>query len=294
MKLASLNIKNYRALRDVEIPFSRFVCLTGENNAGKSSFLQALSLFLRGTTLAETNFFDPNEDIVIAIGFSELGENDLARLADEHRTKIEPLVTDGKLMLVRRWSPDGKSQIGYYGMVPKAERFQSGFIDAIVAKQKPGAAFRAKALAQYAELEDKITTTSTQTALKDAIKALGESLPEAEKERRFIPLPTGGGFSVSPMLPEPIYIPAVKDLRDETKTAETSPFGRILSIVMDWIEPQLGDAKKLFHDLTKQLTRIRNDQGLIEDKRLPDIQKIEQRMKKEGKTFPAEVNRSKK
>lgn len=278
MKLTSLSIKNYRALRDAEIPFSRFVCLTGENNAGKSSFLQALSLFLRGTALAESNFFDPNEDIIIAIGFDEVGENDLARLADEHRTKIEPLVKDGKLKLVRRWGTDGKSQLGYYGMVPKAERFQSEFIDALVAKQKPGAAFRAKVLVEYAELEDKITNTSTQVVVKEAIKTLGDTLPDEDKVERFVPLPTGGGFSVSPMLPEPIYIPAVKDLRDETKTAETSPFGKILSIVMDWIEPQLGDAKKLFRDLTKQLTRIRNDQGEIEDQRLPDIQKIEQRM----------------
>lgn len=278
MKFESLGIKNYRALHDVEIPFSRFVCLTGENNAGKSSFLQALSLFLRGTALVETNFFDPSEDIIITVGFDEVGGDDLARLADEHRTKIEPLVKAGKLKLVRRWGADGKSQLGYYGMVPKAARFQSEFIDALVAKQKPGAAFRAKVLAQFVELEDKITNTSTQAVMKEAIKTFGDTLPHGDKEERFIALPTGGGFSVTPMLPEPIYIPAVKDLRDETKTGETSPFGKILSIVMDWIEPQLGDAKKLFHDLTKQLTRIRNDQGEIEDHRLRDIQKIEERM----------------
>ena len=278
MILESLAIKNYRALRDVEIPFSRFVCLTGENNAGKSSFLQAISLFLRGTTLAETNFFDPNEEIIITVRFDEVGEKDLVRLADEHRTKIEPLVKDGKLKLVRRWGTDGKSQLGYYGMVPKAERFQSEIVDALVKGQKPGAAFRTKVLAQYAELENTVTNASTQTAVKEAIKTLGDALPDEDKEERFVALPTGGGFSIAPMLPEPIYIPAVKDLRDETKTAETSPFGKILSIVMDWIEPQLGDAKKLFHDLTKQLTRIRNKQGDIEDQRLPDIRKIEERM----------------
>jgi len=278
MKLTSLHIKNYRALRDVEIPFSRFACLTGENNAGKSSILQAISLFLRGTTLSETNFFDPTEEIIISIGFDEVGANDLARLANEHRNKIEPLVSEGKLKLVRRWGTDGKGQLGYYGMVPKAERFQSEFIDALVKNQRPSAAFRTKVLAQYEELEDNVTNTSTQAAVKEAIKTLGDALPDEEKEERFVPLPTGGGFSVSPMLPEPIYIPAVKDLRDETKTAETSPFGKILSIVMDWIEPQLGDAKKLFHELTKQLTRIQNDQGQIEDQRLPDIRKIEQRM----------------
>lgn len=278
MRLDSLAIKNYRALRDVEIPFSRFVCLTGENNAGKSSFLQALSLFLRGTALAETNFFDPNEDIRIAVGFEEVAEDDLEKLVEEHRTKIKPLVKNGKLKLVRRWSIEGKSQLGYYGMVPKAERFQAEFIDALVAKQKPGAGFREKVIAQYAALEETITNASTQTAVKEAIKSLGDALRDEDKEERFIALPTGGGFSISPMLPEPIYIPAVKDLRDETKTGETSPFGRILSIVMDWIEPQLGNAKQLFRELTKNLTRIRNDKGEIEDQRLPDIRKIEERM----------------
>lgn len=278
MKFTSLTIKNYRALRDVEIPISRFVCLTGENNAGKSSFLQAFSLFLRGTTLADTNFFDPSENITIAVGFDEVGEDDLARLADEHRTKIEPLIKNGKLKLVRRWGGDGKSQLGYYGLVPTAERFQSEFIDALVKGQKPGAGFRTKVLAPYPELEDKITNASTQAAVKDAIRGLGDALPDGEKDERFVALPTGGGFSIAPMLPEPIYIPAVKDLRDETKTTETSPFGKILGIVMDWIEPQLGDAKKLFHDLTKQLTRIRNAEGQIEDQRLPDIRRIEERM----------------
>lgn len=278
MKFESLNIKNYRALRDVEIPISRFVCLTGENNAGKSSFLQALSLFLRGTALSDTNFFDPTEDIIIAVSFEDVGEADLERLAEEHRTKIEPLVKNGKLRLFRRWNIEGKSQLGYYGMVPKAERFQPNFIDALVAKQKPGNAFREKVIAQYGELADQIANTSTQSAVKDAIKTLGDALPDEQKEESLIALPTGGGFSVSPMLPEPIYIPAVKDLRDETKTAETSPFGKILSIVMDWIEPQLGDAQKLFRELTKQLTRFRNEAGEIEDQRLPDIRKIEERM----------------
>jgi hypothetical protein len=47
---------------------------------------------------------------------------------------------------------------------------------------------------------------------------------------------------------------------------------------MDWIEPQLGDAKKLFRELTRQLTRSRNAHGEIEDQRLPDIRKIEERM----------------
>ena len=35
MKLAHLQVSNYRGLRDVSIPLSPFVCITGENNGGK-------------------------------------------------------------------------------------------------------------------------------------------------------------------------------------------------------------------------------------------------------------------
>jgi len=48
MLLKSLKIENYRALRAVEIPLSRFGCLIGENNTSKSSILTALSLFISG------------------------------------------------------------------------------------------------------------------------------------------------------------------------------------------------------------------------------------------------------
>ena len=42
MKLSELSITNYRALKDVKIPLSKFGCLIGENNSGKSfSFLRA-------------------------------------------------------------------------------------------------------------------------------------------------------------------------------------------------------------------------------------------------------------
>jgi len=48
MSLSHLYVSNYRALKDVSIPHSSFFYVTGENIAGESSFLQALSLFLSG------------------------------------------------------------------------------------------------------------------------------------------------------------------------------------------------------------------------------------------------------
>jgi hypothetical protein len=96
-----------------------------------------------------------------------------------------------------------------------------------------------------------------------------------EKETRFVALPTGLDKSVIPMLPERIYIPAVKDLSDDTKTAETSSFGKILAIVMKVIEPLLAEEKGLFERLSRKLTRLIEADGSVQDNRLEEIKKIE-------------------
>ncbi|UQZ30866.1 AAA family ATPase [Clavibacter michiganensis subsp. michiganensis] len=46
MRLTRIHIENFRAHEDTELPLSQFVCLIGENNAGKSSVLHALRFAL--------------------------------------------------------------------------------------------------------------------------------------------------------------------------------------------------------------------------------------------------------
>ncbi len=59
MHIASIRIKNFRGLKDVEIPLARTTVLIGENNSGKSSVLESISLTLgrrwgqRGTGFSE-------------------------------------------------------------------------------------------------------------------------------------------------------------------------------------------------------------------------------------------------
>ena len=59
MHIASIRIKNFRLLRDIEIPLSRTTVLIGANNSGKSSVLDCISLALgrrwgqRGTGFSE-------------------------------------------------------------------------------------------------------------------------------------------------------------------------------------------------------------------------------------------------
>ena len=59
MRISSISIRNFRGLKDIEIPLACTTVLIGENNAGKSSVLDCISLTLgrrwgqRGTGFSE-------------------------------------------------------------------------------------------------------------------------------------------------------------------------------------------------------------------------------------------------
>jgi len=78
-------VNNYKGLQNTESPLSNFVCAIGENNAGKSSFLQALLLFISGTKLSKCEYFNPNEDILITVRAENVTAEVLAKLTDDHR-----------------------------------------------------------------------------------------------------------------------------------------------------------------------------------------------------------------
>jgi predicted ATP-dependent endonuclease of OLD family len=48
MKIQSVRIKNFRALKDVTIPFDSVTTFIGPNGAGKSTVLRALDWFFNG------------------------------------------------------------------------------------------------------------------------------------------------------------------------------------------------------------------------------------------------------
>ncbi|MEW6532042.1 MAG: AAA family ATPase [Thermodesulfobacteriota bacterium] len=275
MKLRSIAIKNFKGLKEVEFPLSEFVCLIGENNAGKSSVLQAFSLFLSGSPLKEQEFYDPSKKIRIAISFTDVVEDDLSRLAEEHRERISEIVDSGLLTLVRVYGTDGKSTLKYQAYVPKDERFRTENIKELVKGQRAGSAFVDKVVGEFPELRDSMNAQCNQAQVIELIHQLGQSLPVSEKNLDDLDLPTGIDKSVSALLPEPIYIQAVKDLSDETKTKESTPFGKILGILLRAIEDQLGDESEIFLRLQKRLNRMELADGSVQDERLEQVKIIE-------------------
>ena len=280
MRFAQLSIINYRALKDVTIPLSRFGCLIGENNSGKSTFLQALSLFFSGTKLNASYFFDESKPIRIAVTLEGIGDADLARLADEHRTRVAGIVKNGHLVLVRTYDTDGKSSLLYNTLIPNEARFSTDSIAALVRGQRAGQAFVNRVVQAFPELDGVVDTSMSQDAIKQKIQELADSLPDDRKTASDQVLPTGIDRSIEPMLPNPIYIPAVKDLADDIKTTESTPFGKILAILLHAVEYKLSDTQRLFEELNTKLNRVEQPDGTVVDERLDEVKLIESTVEK--------------
>src|SRR5215207_8056874 len=100
MRIARVDIRNFRSLQSLSIPLSPFTCVVGQNNAGKSSWLTALSLFVNGSKISRPDFYDPAEEVSISVILEGVTVEALAFLGSEHRQRVAELVREETLTLV--------------------------------------------------------------------------------------------------------------------------------------------------------------------------------------------------
>jgi len=84
MKIQSVGIKNFRALRDVTIPFDSVTTFIGPNGTGKSTVLRALDWYFNGRpsslTDKDCSFGATDISIEVQITFSDLSDRDREEL----------------------------------------------------------------------------------------------------------------------------------------------------------------------------------------------------------------------
>lgn len=276
MKFSHVHVQNYKGLFDTATPLSSFVCAIGENNAGKSSLLQALLLFIKGTKLTKSEFYDPEKEILITVELTGVTADALSKVAEDHRSKIIPFIKEEKITLVRKYATDGTSKLRVVTDVPKETRFRKEAVDEAL-KGKTGREVSNVLTTFYTEVADAVTigTVTTQKAAKELIdNYVSQMLPE-QLTSIDVALPTGIDNSITAILPEPVYIPAVKDLADELKTKENASFGKLLNILLNVIESDLSGTAETFENLRRKLNRITEENGDITDDRIERVKAIE-------------------
>ncbi len=104
MKIASVQIKNFRSIAQCKIEFQDLLAFIGENNAGKSNIIYALELFFnKNKADIDCDYLDPSQPIEITICFKELTAKEQEQINETHRTgdtltirKIYPPDDDAK------------------------------------------------------------------------------------------------------------------------------------------------------------------------------------------------------
>ncbi len=276
MRFAHVTIENYKGLRSVSIPFSQFVCLIGQNNAGKSSLLQAVLLLIEGKKIPLASFYDQNCDVVIRADLEGISEDDLSLVVNfEHRARVRDVVVDGRLSLVRRYSSDGTVRLRWITHEPNEPRFAAAAREELTKSQRPGNAFVARVITAFPELAEKLSATTTVAGARKLIDELAKSLPADQKKEVESDVGTGIDGSVRSILPEPIYIPAVKDFLDDIKTREGTSFGKLLGMLLGAIGPELSETEQTFQTLNERLNITFDASGSPVDNRLDPVRRVE-------------------
>ncbi|MBX3219219.1 MAG: ATP-dependent endonuclease [Labilithrix sp.] len=270
MQIASIQVRNFKGLRDVNLPASRFVCVIGENNAGKSSIMQAIMRHLDGKKVERLHYYSPEEPIEIRFQLEAIDDDDLARVGPAHRAKIADVIEDGKLTTVRRFLSSGETELKVVRRQPKDESLRrDAFEQLLKGKRAPGLA--EAAYDRFPELRGSLTADAKKDACIEAMVNHVASLPEIEMVEAE-ELPTGIEAGLRGLFPEPIYIPAVRDLSDDMKTKDGASFGKLLSLVLE----QLRDTEqvKQIDQFFTLLNHVLNPGA----GRLPQLGKIERRL----------------
>ncbi|MTI85325.1 MAG: DUF2813 domain-containing protein [Firmicutes bacterium] len=281
MRISRIGINNYRGIREANIDFSPFACIVGENNAGKSSILLALSLFFSGSKLSSSSeFYDDTSPIEIEVEFEGITETDLNRIPKDHRERMLELIHNEKLILIRKYATDFSPELLCKRPMPKDERFDMGHITEIL-KGKRGAGIEETISGYLPEYSERFEGITTQKAAKEAVESIINELPFEELELKSAALPTGIPNSIKAFLPEPILIPAVKDVTDEVKTKEAATLGKLLSILLKVVEnaEEMQEVINSFDRLKALLNKSEDEAGSTVDNRLPQIKAIEELIK---------------
>ena len=259
MRLHQFFIKNFRSLRGQSFEPSRFSCLVGENNAGKSSVLQAAATALnRPAQLAASHFYDPRSPVEFEFCLADVDDRDLARVAEENRQRIADLLVGRTLTFCVRYTLGDKVSLTAKRLMPADIRYRPEAIDAAFAGQKGAAAIIGVFTNAFPEFVGALPSAGFTTQ-RDSKAFLREQIALLRKEQFVLhegPLPSGISASITSLLPEPIYIPAVKNLNDELKTTQSTSFGRLLGLLLDDMAPDLGAINESLSALNTMFNRV--------------------------------------
>lgn len=107
-KIDWIRTRNFRSCADVSLNLEKYSPLVGYNNAGKSNLLKAIKWFLRPTGLADKDFNDVANEVIVTAKISGISDELLNAIDENHKASISPYIEEESMFvrLVQK-SPGG-------------------------------------------------------------------------------------------------------------------------------------------------------------------------------------------
>jgi putative ATP-dependent endonuclease of the OLD family len=236
MRLCKFEIHNYKGIHAASFSWEDIVILIGENNAGKSTVLQALQCFLGGSQVKDPAIFSQNvsnvENALELIGhFSELSE------AEQQAPAVRGRMLDDKWILKKKfWS-----EVEDDNEVVWKEQYYSYSSSETFANWPEADGAWANFPQEYQRLIDLVAgrgprpNNQTREQLRDLVR---QHQPEMVGlgEPTWISNPGGGGnwkSNANSIVPRWVYVKAVHDASEESISKEASSYGKIVNLIVE-------------------------------------------------------------
>lgn len=232
MRIKSIRIKNFRSFKDCTLNLNDYTSLVGANGAGKSTILCALNIFFREEEESSTNVTkleiedfhkcDTGKPIEITVTFHQL--------SDEAKEDFSAYFRQDQLIITARAEYKkelGVAEVQQLGVRKVMDEFKSYF--EMDKSRSPVTELRA----EYNKLRETYSELPTATSKSDMEAALRKF--EEDNPDRCVELPSDDkfyGFVSAPNLLRKyvqwIYLPAVKNAKDESIEEKGTALGKIL------------------------------------------------------------------
>jgi putative ATP-dependent endonuclease of OLD family len=263
MIIQSVNVQNFRCLRDVEIICEPLTVLVGSNGAGKSSLLRALALFYDpAAQYDERDYYagDTGNPIGVQVTFADLTEKE--------RELFAPYIDQGMLSVEKEMSwPRSKTSQKYYGSRRRNPEF-AGIREASGATPKRQLYNQIRTETKYAGLPPVRRADEIELHLQSWEREHAEALARARDSGQFFGFREVGESRLE-RFTRFLLIPAVRDATDDA----TETKGSVLTDLMELlVRSALADRE----DLVNLRDRTQRDYDeLVRADRLPELQSLE-------------------
>lgn len=265
MRLCRFEIRNFKCIEYVNLNWEDLLVLIGENNAGKSSVLSAIALFLSGAAAKDASLFRKHQvDAQNAIEL--IGHFDSISAEEAEQVAVRGRMDGDKWVLKKRYwyEPGEDGESGGW----KEQLYSFSSTESFAGWPDPDsswASFPDDYQALIAALPNRGArpNAASKEALKAAVREHRQDLVEVGAPT-WVTNPGGGGnwkSNANSILPRAIFVRAVHEASDETNAKDASTYGKLVNLIVERSLAQRPEMARLRDALDEVLALFRPDEA---------------------------------